>query len=56
MSEEERIKELEQLVRDYDAYLLEIAPYSYKDGQRGKTLRARKEVLLSEVEGGEEQS
>ena len=42
---EGRIEALEHLTRDYDTYLAEIAPYSYKDGRRARHLREQEEQL-----------
>ena len=42
------IEEVEQLLQDYDAYLMEIAPHSYQDGRKALALRARKAFLLDE--------
>jgi len=42
------------LINDFDAYLAEIAPYSYGGGSRAKSLRERRAALLktpSAVEG-----
>lgn len=44
-----RLEALEQLVKDYDQYLADIAPFSYKDGAEGKRLRERKAALLEEA-------
>jgi len=58
LSEEELTREemlqkenehLRQLVRDYQAYLKEIAPFSF-EGLKASSLRARTRLLLGEQE------
>ncbi len=42
----ERVAALEKLTRDQRAYLLEIAPHSYQDGQRTAPLREQWAALF----------
>ena len=37
----EQIEELQKLVKDYDAYIARIAPFSHKDGKTPQELRRR---------------
>ena len=36
---------LRQLVKDYDAFIAEIAPYTHKDGRKAKALQERMKEL-----------
>ena len=45
---DQRIQDLEQLVKDYEVYLLEIAPHTYNHGRRARALRERTKELLNE--------
>lgn len=40
------IEKFRELLEEYDAYIAEIAPFTYRDGVRMKALRERKEKLL----------
>ena len=44
---EEYIKELKALLVDYDAFLEEKMPHTYKEGTRGRALRERFEALMT---------
>lgn len=41
-----QLDELHTLIRDYKAYLQEIAPFSYGSGQRARLLRERTRMTL----------
>jgi len=45
------IRELRQLIEDYDAYIAELAPYTHKDGMVMKALHTRRDRLLSLAPG-----
>lgn len=38
---------LKKLIADYDAYIAELAPFTYQDGRHMHALRQRKDGLLS---------
>jgi len=41
------IEKLRELLQDYDAFIAELAPFTYQDGKRMQPLRERKEKLLA---------
>jgi hypothetical protein len=41
----ERMLDLEQLIKDYDAFIADFAPYTYTRGRGMRTLRERAKAL-----------
>jgi len=41
-----QLDEMRALIRDHEQYLQEIAPFSYRDGQKARLLRERTHTVL----------